>query len=542
MSSEGEEGEGGPHFFRTDIAQLRWAAEGSAVEIINSDPDPLMWPEARMVFDTERALAFGHEGLRDRLSNRVSAELREIIGDLYEHAAEIANTRLELERVDGELNVIRRTWTDNYGEVERDPIELGRYFRHKHTITRFVKTAIAVLFIVSELMLTFKLFEQALAIDNQILLMVFSLGLLTIFVAVPHYAAHGVKEGLTKHHAHLRQRFQEMKVPVPVMVNRNHHMEEQDDKGFRWISLASVVVLILLIVPLSLVRGKELSTEGETILWASLYFLLQLLISSYFFLREWLDHGYPSSTLFKIEQSKAQLEAERSSLLDDLSEQVAEFNTEGQRIAFWIREAPRWDSYIVASYYQTVHHFRHTVAVGRPDLAAFVNAATKPFLGARSAEHESEHHLSSVANDMPKLDSGGLFDREWWMDTASRALSSLPSVQVESGELVIPSADTEMSWILSSSPAQVLAGFLEMLGVPFHYRKPSALPEHPVIDPSGASVVTPPAEDSATIAVAEAASVAASNGDPRNGNGHHPIDSATAQPTGRAPAEETQSS
>ena len=54
MGEEGEEGEGGPHFFRTELGQLRLVAQGAAVEIANSDPDPLMWPDARLVFDAER--------------------------------------------------------------------------------------------------------------------------------------------------------------------------------------------------------------------------------------------------------------------------------------------------------------------------------------------------------------------------------------------------------------------------------------------------------------------------------------------------------
>lgn len=484
MSEDGEEGEGGPHFFRTDIAQLRWAAQGAAVEVVNSDPDPMMWPGAQMVFDAERASAFGHEGLRDRLSNKVAMELREVVGELYSLAAGIATTRVELQTVDRSLAYVDRIWTTTLREVEDDPIELGRYFRHKNSMTRIMKAVIAMLFIISELMLTFKLFEHALGIDDQAQLMVFSLGLLTLFVAVPHFAAHGIKEGLTKHHTHLRQAYIEAKQPVPVGVNRSHHMEEQDDHGFRWIAGLTIVVLAMLIVPLSILRGRELNNGDGLLLWAALYFLLQLSISSYFFLREWLDHGNPSSTLYKIEQAREALQAERDGLLEDLTDQVAEFNEEGQQIAFWIREAPRWDSYIVTSFYQTLHHFRHVVSIGRPDLAPFVTNATKPYLGSRADAPSDPHNLDALANDMPSLDRDGLFGRTWWMDNAGAALAALPAVSIESGELAIPASDAPISWLLSNSPAQILAGFLEMVGVPFHYRQPASLEATINPDPS----------------------------------------------------------
>lgn len=472
MGEEGEEGEGGPHFFRTEIAQLRLAAQGAAVEIANSDPDPLMWPDARLVFDAERAQAFAHEGLRDRLSNKVAAGLREVVGELYELAAGIASTRVRLKTVDENLARVKRSFDEGYREVEADPIELGRYYRHRDGMTRMIKLAIAMLFVVSELLLTYYLFAEAFGIDDQAQLLLFSVGLLTLFIVVPHYAAHGLKEGITRHHTHLRQRYFELKQLPPVEVNRNHHMEEQDDRGFKWAAGLSAVVLVMLIVPLSLLRGEELSNGKSATMWAALYFLLQLSISAYFFLREWLDHGYPSNALHKVEQAKDALESEREGLLEELADGLAEFNSEGQQIIFWVREAPRWDSYIVASYYQSIHYLRHLVATARPDLAPFVSAAEKPFLGRRADESTEPSVLNSVANEMPSLDNTGLFDRTWWMEKAGDALATLPAVQSESGEIVIPASGNSLSWVLSNSPSQILAGFLEMLGVPFHYRAP----------------------------------------------------------------------
>lgn len=51
-----------------------------------------------------------------------------------------------------------------------------------------------------------------------------------------------------------------------------------------------------------------------------------LVLSGYFFLREWLDHGHPSHGLHKLGEEKEAIEAERRATLESVSDAVSEFH------------------------------------------------------------------------------------------------------------------------------------------------------------------------------------------------------------------------
>ncbi|MCB0973112.1 MAG: hypothetical protein KDB86_00980 [Actinobacteria bacterium] len=468
---EYEAGEGGPSFFKQEMAEWRWAAQQEAVNTINQGVDPERWANGRMAFEFERALAHGHEGLRDRLANLVGKRLHDEAMQLFELAGDVAVARDELREVDRQLVEVTRDWRTKRAEVTDDELELSRYYRLNSPASVMIKMSIAVLFVISEFLISGLVFERIFEDLPPGLGYVLALGVTVALIVVPHYVALALKEGFTQYHVHEQEALQESGTSVPAPVKRAVHVEERDDKGFRITALLVGMGLLVLILPLSWLRTNN--DQSDTVNWGAFLFLLllQLVLSGYFFLREWLDHGHPSHSLHMLDQQKHRLEVTRRNVLESLGDAVAAFHEAAEDVVLTIQQSPRWDSHIVETYYETLHYHRHLIALGLPEFEEFITWARVPYLGSAATAAESGYPLDPVSEEHRSLEEDGPLGREWLLRTSAEDLKAKTD-GVVNGAVPVPA----VGWLITKSPEALLSAYLgRYFDLDMAYRRPHAL-------------------------------------------------------------------
>lgn len=475
----GEEGDfepglGGPSFFRQELSELRWAAQNEALNVARTGIDPTRWIDGRLSFDYERGLAHGYSGLRDRLANIVGDRIREESRLLYDLAADVGDERVALDNADALLVTTMDDWETKHKAVYENQLDLDRYLRLKSTNSTVLKLLVAAVFIVSEFIISGRVFERLLEDLPPGLGYVLAFGVTLALILIPHYAALGLKDGITQHHLFEKQTLQAQGLPVPAEKERAVHTEEKDDKGFRWAASIIGIGLLILIIPLSVLR---VSGEGDGFNWWSFFFLttLQYVLSGYFFLREWLDHGQPSHSLHMSDQIRERAERRRASALTDLGIASAAFHDAAEDLIFTVTQAPRWDSYIVSSYYETIRYCRHLIRIENPEFEQFITWANVPYLGTQESAARSGFPVEPLSHEHMVLDENGFLGREWWLRTTTHALTDAAS-EAESRSSAPAIKDSDISWLATKSPDQLLETFLKRYyGLPLLYEVPEKL-------------------------------------------------------------------
>lgn len=471
---EFDPGAGGPSFFRQELAELRWAAQNEALNVARSGIDPLRWDDGRLSFEYERALAHGHSGLRDRLANQVADRIREECRGLYSLATDVASARVALAVADEQLLVVRRDWKKKHREVTENELDVDRYYRQKSLTAKIVKYLIAAVFVIGEFIISGLVFERLFADLPPGLGYVLAFGVTLALILIPHYTALGLKEGRTQYHLHEKRELKDQGLPIPADLERAVHFEEVDDRGFRWTAGLVGFGLLVLIVPLSIIRARS---EGEDFSWSAFVFLLalQYALCGYFFLREWLDHGQPSHSLHVLDEEKARLEGARAAALDYVGSAAADFHDTAEDLIFTITQAPRWDSYIVSSYLETIRYFRHLIRIEHPEAEQFITWARVPYLGSKESAADSAYPVDPIANEHMALNDDGPLGREWWLRAASDALAAV-AVDTEEGGAAPSVQRPDVSWLVTKSPDQLLETFLgRYCGLPLAYTPPAEL-------------------------------------------------------------------
>ena len=479
----GEPGEGGPSMFVSDLAAMRWVAQQEAVNLGQMPMEPEMWDGGRMKFDFERSLAHDHEGLRDRLADYVGGHAREVLRSLFGLAGEVAVSYDRLRSADHELAEVLDSWHKSYRDVHEDEIELGRYFRLKSVPYQLGKWAVAIALFLAETAISIALFDEIIKTDNAAMPYLFSLGLILILMVIPHYAAIGIKEGVIRFHRAQIKAYEAAGKTVPSKIQRKARTEEVDDYGIKIIAAVVGLTLVLLFIPLSSLRAKELGSGQDPTFWFWFFFLLQLGISGYFFLREWMDHGTASANLKHHDHSKRLQIELRNKAYEKHASAVSNFMARSEDLLFLYRQAPRWDSYIVESYDAVLHNFRHAVALQHSDLAVFITHATKPYLGTNPdlqiAGEGTE--LDPVSREHQELlAENNSFSRGWWLKQVD--LAAIDSVSNHGADQNEGSqeADGDDSFHEKSSifqsPERLLADFLERyFNLKYPYIRPESL-------------------------------------------------------------------
>jgi hypothetical protein len=471
-SEEGdlEVGAGGPSFFRQELAELRWAAQSEALNVARSGIDPTRWDDGRLAFDFERGLAHGYSGLRDRLANVVGDRIREQCRELYDLAADVGNERANLARIDHTMEHTMREWKQNHEEVIDNQLDLNRYLRLKFVNSNVIKVLVAGVFVLSEFIISGRVFEQLLSDLPPGLGYVLAFGVTLALIVIPHFAALGLKDGLTQHHRFDKEAIEAAGQAVPPEKERAVHVEEKDDKGFRWAASLVGIGLLIMIIPLTVIRVKG---EGDGFDWWSFFFLilLQYSLSGYFFLREWLDHGQPSHRMHMSDKSKEHVERLRAKAISDLGSAAAAFHNEAEDLIFTITQAPRWDSYIVSSYYETIRYCRHLIRLANPEYEQFITWARVPYLGSQSSAMQSPFPVDPLSNEHMLLEEDSLLGREWLLRTTTGALSSA-AMGAEATASAPEVRTPDVSWLMTKSPDQLLETFLmRYYGLPLSYSR-----------------------------------------------------------------------
>jgi hypothetical protein len=424
-----EWGPGAPSIMLPELTALRWAAQHEAVNVGSMPLEPERWEGGRLAFEYEHHMAHDHEGLRDRLADIVSAKATEIASELYEDAREVAVSREELRVADRDLGVVLSSWNRTLVEVHEDDLELGRYYRLRSKVHGLSKTAVAVLFFFAELAITVALFDEVIATDIRALPVLFAMGLVLVLIVVPHYAAEGIKDGVTKYHeAELDAHDSAAARSSPSRLRKRARQEQVEDAGVKYASALVAGLLIVLFIPLSWLRAEELGSEGDLWLWFCFFLMLQAAISGYFFLRAWIDYGTASVNLKNLDAAKAKSEKVRERALETYADDISAFMVTAQQLLGYYRAAPRWDSYIVQTYFATVRYFRHLVTLKKPELDVFIHHAAIPCL-------QTDDSLAALGSAVSEVASHQHFGSGWWLRQMDAALVDHVSREapVESG-------------------------------------------------------------------------------------------------------------
>jgi hypothetical protein len=459
QGDDSEPQEGGPGPFKAELDQLRFVHAQESVNLARSEHDPDAWADGRLLFDLETALAHHHEQLRLQVWSR--NEIQENAEEIYSSAGEVALAQAELEGADAEYLRAIDLWRDGLEELRDEPQEVVRLNNLRSQMTRSAKLLVASIFIVSEFIITGFVFNQALPLDIPFIGYILALGVMVLLVAVPHYLAQGLKEGITKHHRFDLEDEVSITTSGSSRKQRQAHREDRDDLGFRIASGFVGVILLILVVPLSFLRASETLT-GNKIAWLFTFLSIQLAVSGYFFLREWLDYGAPSANLHRLELYRKRAQREREDAFGEYSDSLDTYFQDAAPVFKTMIDTARMDALIVEAFYATLHFGRHMQVIERPDLAVFINGARIPYLGARD-EIEDERGLiyDAISSSNRSLEQGDTRGRDWWLAQLDKVTREMTD------SLVAPGDDNEVirrpaSGVLVDSAAREwLYGYLD---------------------------------------------------------------------------------
>ena len=456
-----EHDEGGPSPFMQELAQLRFIHQQNSIDVARVGYMPEAWENGRLVFECETALAHSHQELRDRLQILAQNTIQEETEDLYEAAGDVAVSQTDLERCDHEYLRIIELWQSGFEELEDEPQEVIRLNNLRSTPSQLLKMLILVIFVASEFIITGFIFNQALPLDIPFIGYVLAIGVMVMLIAVPHYLAQGIKEGITEHHRFDLEDERLATGTEGIRKRRQQHREERDDAGFKVISAVIGGVLLALILPLSYLRATETLT-GNKIAWFSVFLFIQLAVSGYFFLREWLDHGAPSANLHRVERHLKESKKEREKAFLDYSDSLNEYFQVSSPVFKTMFDAVRLDAAIVENFYATLHFGRQLQCNQSPEYAAFITGARIPYLGGLDeVEDERGAIYDPVTSSNRPLESATLRSREWWLgkiDTAARHTDQSSSgVGVAGDEVVRPPS----GMLIDSAAREWLYGYLD---------------------------------------------------------------------------------
>ena len=548
-------GEGGPSYFAGELSTVQWVTQGQAVNAARAGLDPHLWPGFAMEFSHESASLHEHEQIRARLGAQVKAAVRDVTGQLWRGAGQIATELETLHAVDQELVTATKNWRRNYSKLEHNPTEVGRYQRYSNTNNRIAKLMIGAALIITEWAMTGTALTSIIPGNLGFEGYLVAIGITALFVFVPHYAAIGIKEGLTRYHqwdleeatAQPRRGVSnpaasvadqgplkedpsgpgttdptKRTVPPGAEKVRLNETEKAEDRVYLWVAALVGLLLLALVIPLSVVRADDVivesaSGEGASLwLWFSLFLFLQLAVSGYFFLREWHDYGTLAHNLHYLSEKREELVNHRLQVWSNLATANAEFLATAEYLHFNIRAAIDWDREIVAHYNATVDHGRTAMQVERPDLHPFLTLARLPLYVHANQIVEDTPGQSSTWRD-PAFEEERPFGRRWWLETANEALSAVDlrvpidgdkpasdpndgsarggdGEQGEASESPGRADPVDGSWLLTSTPPQLLEYFMDLyFDLDVRYSRPKLFDE-PVPDDL-AGVVTEMGDD-----------------------------------------------
>jgi len=421
---EMEAGEGGSSPFSEELASWRFTHLQQSVDLSKAKYSPEAWPDGRFYYDLETSLAHAHQEIRDRAEDWSQEHIRENAEVLFEDAGEVARAQVELQRADNDYIRAMKVWRTGFREIEDEPQEIFRLNALRSRTAIALKQLILFVFIASEFVITGFVFNNALPLDIPYIGYVLAIGVLVMLMAVPHYLARGIKEGITQHHKFDLDddEYSDDYSKMGIRKRRQVHREEADDKGVRIASVFAGCALLALIIPLSFLRASE-TVQGNRILWFFAFLFVQISISGYFFLREWLDHGPPSANLHMAEKHLKECKEVREEAFVAYSDALNDYYEDSLTLLKSMQYATRLDAEIVEHYLATLHFGRHLQIQSSPELAPFINGAVIPYLGAMNEVGDERGDVyEPVSSSFRTFENGTARGREWWLNQVDASI------------------------------------------------------------------------------------------------------------------------
>jgi hypothetical protein len=357
----------------------------------------------------------------------------------------VGTLRDSLRTVDAELIEKTREHDQNHRLLAENHHELGRFHRMKNPNQKAIKLAIASALIITELVLAAQVFSEVIRDDIPLVGYGAAAGVVLLLVVIPHYVAQGLKEGLTRFHQFELEASERNGHALTASLERNVHVELQEDKVFRWIAAFLLAMLLAMIIPLSFLRAEH---AGDGSLWyVLLYLFVQLGVSGYFFLREWNDLSNLCEAAEMSERLRASLITRRAAVVEDLNGAMAEFFAIGEDAVRIAKQAASWDRQLVDAYYSTIEHFRGTIATARPDLAPFLFWASRPAMDALTAS--PSRPLGGVEGEDADEIGGVPGGRTWWIEQLSSSVGASSSGDGD-----------HAGWMVTKAPLKLLEYYL----------------------------------------------------------------------------------
>jgi hypothetical protein len=334
--------------------------------------------------------------------------------------------------------------------LEDDPIEVGRYVALSSERVRFWKYALAVIFIVAEFALTSIVFGESFSGGFDGAQFLLAAGVMVGLMAVPHFVAKGLKDGLTSYHENVEPDEDETSKRKRDEAQRRQEMERRDDQGFRVASTVLGIMLLIFAIPLSILRLEGAKT-GNKAVWFAFFLVAQLVISGYFFLREWYDHGHLSTLCHRLDASLEAASDDRTNALGAYAAAIGAYHAVAAPVFTTLLNAARVDSYIVANMMESLEFGRHEHTIGRPELGVFIAGATKPYVGARG---EATVPFRSIYEAQTSLEADNPSGRRWYLDAVATAVAEAEERVVRAGDGANESEPRSASGALLDSMAR----------------------------------------------------------------------------------------
>lgn len=418
--------QGGASIYRVELDSYRKAHIQQSVDAARRGVEPAAWHDGRIIFDHEFALAHSHQALRDRLQVWIRSDFSDEISEMGARATEVIAQQGRLEVADQRLIDAKRSYAEALARIQ-DGHEQIRFNSRRNPYAIFFKWLVAVIFVLSELLMTGYIFQGAIhlgfggAAGEQILPFILAVGVMVMFVAGPHFLAKGLK--LIDNSSS-----KDLEVEGPskrTFLTRNSRISEAHLTRALWIFGAS---LILLMIPLSIMRAQG-TIAGNRMLWFFLFFFVQLGVSAYFFVREWMDSGSPSEILHSAEKELGRERSNRDAEAEEYGFALSDFLEVANPCMKVVLDLFRHDGQIVEEFYATIHFGRSAMEAEAPSLRTFINGARIPYLGPRG-EIEDERGLvyDAVSSSNRVHEEDGPRSRDWWaeMDWITKTMMESP--------------------------------------------------------------------------------------------------------------------
>ena len=523
---------------------------------------PESFPDGRLRFDRDFALAHHTQTLRSRLFVQVSDQVREHGENLAVAANDIAQNLTHVKAADKEAAEAINRWRKVHDDVQADEIEFARYSRARNIFSHYVvKSALFFLFFLAEIALTWSLFQSLFGGDHaspekRVFAGLISLGIVVILVAIPHYSAIQLKNSLTKRHKHEVDTYEHFGIEPTTDLKRKSAFEKVEDRYGIVIMGFALLLMIILIFPLAQLRGTEFSSspkaEADKALvkakgefeaadaqlasateklaslenssdteardaavgkldlakidrakaqaelevaqlekeriekenkggrWLIFFLFFQVLISTLFFLLEWISYGTDSRHLLDLDAEKKKALLAYKKAVKGLRKAMKRFDGEAQLQAHVVRSAPQYDQQLVEHFNKEVRELREIYRREHPDLQAFLHFAAVPTLPVDSTDpvgtSESYGYFQiPIAIENPSLDDDDDYDVRY---SIKRALASI--VERNGPEILDHDGDSKISdeWLMISNPYLMLEQVLESYGFEKpYYARSAALEE-----------------------------------------------------------------